>query len=129
MSTVVLDASALLALLFAESGGEEVAEAVASGAAASTVNLSEVAAVVTRRGRDARRALGPVTEQIEVLAYELDDAFATADLAPTTSTAGLSLGHRTCLALASRLGLPALTADRAWLSVPSPAVVRCIRPG
>lgn len=128
MSAAVLDASALLALLFAEPGAEQVAEAIASGAVASTVNLSEVAAVLSRRGRDARRLIGSVTDQIEVSVFEVSDALAAAELIKPTSSAGLSLGDRTCLALAARLRLPALTADRAWLSVSGPVIVRCIRP-
>jgi PIN domain nuclease of toxin-antitoxin system len=34
-----------------------------------------------------------------------------------TRPAGLSLADRVCLALARRLGLRAMTADRAWRSV------------
>jgi PIN domain nuclease of toxin-antitoxin system len=44
----LLDASALLALLFEESGAAAVADSIAEGAAVSTVNLSEVAAVCRR---------------------------------------------------------------------------------
>lgn len=40
--TAVLDASALLVLLFDEPGAEVVAEAVAGGATLSAVNLAEV---------------------------------------------------------------------------------------
>jgi PIN domain nuclease of toxin-antitoxin system len=35
-------------------------------------------------------------------------------LRSATRSAGLSLGDRACLALAERLGMVALTADRAW---------------
>lgn len=47
--TAVLDASALLALLFDEPGAESVAEVIADGAALSTVNLAEVAGCATRK--------------------------------------------------------------------------------
>jgi PIN domain nuclease of toxin-antitoxin system len=44
----VLDASALLTLLFREPGAAAVDHVIAQGAAVSTVNLSEVAAVLVR---------------------------------------------------------------------------------
>jgi PIN domain nuclease of toxin-antitoxin system len=34
-----------------------------------------------------------------------------------TRESGLSLGDRACLALAEQLGVPAVTADRAWASL------------
>lgn len=44
-----------------------------------------------------------------------------------TRQAGLSLGERACLALAMQLGVPALTADRSWLSIAPPRQVQVIR--
>jgi PIN domain nuclease of toxin-antitoxin system len=41
--------------------------------------------------------------------------------------AGLSLGDRACLALASALGLPAITADRRWPSLALGVEVRVLR--
>ncbi len=38
-------------------------------------------------------------------------------LLPATRSAGLSLADCACLALASRSGVPALTADRVWAGV------------
>lgn len=50
-------------------------------------------------------------------------------LVPATRAAGLSLGDRACLALARRLGVPALTAERRWAEVAGVAgvEVRLIR--
>ena len=50
--SVAIDASALLALLFAEPGAELVADAIAGGAVTSAVNLSEVATVLVRHKQD-----------------------------------------------------------------------------
>lgn len=50
MSEVVLDASALLALLNREPGHEEIARRNTSRAAISAVNLSEVAAKLAESG-------------------------------------------------------------------------------
>ncbi|MGH2470263.1 MAG: VapC toxin family PIN domain ribonuclease, partial [Chloroflexota bacterium] len=40
---------------------------------------------------------------------------------------GLSLGDRACFALAGRLGLSALTADRTWIDLDIGVVVEVIR--
>ena len=44
-----------------------------------------------------------------------------------TRAQGLSLGDRACLALALRLGLPALTTDRAWVELDVGVAVRAAR--
>jgi ribonuclease VapC len=46
--------------------------------------------------------------------FTVDDATVPGRLWQATRDAGLSLADRACLALASRLGVPAVTADRAW---------------
>jgi ribonuclease VapC len=47
--------------------------------------------------------------------YSVDEALALmiAELLPSNRSMGLSLGDRACLALALKLNLPALTADKA----------------
>lgn len=49
-----------------------------------------------------------------VVPFDREDAEAAARLRPATRNLGLGLGDRACLALAGRLGLPAVTGDRAW---------------
>lgn len=112
--TVVLDASAVLALLFDEPGADAVAEHVAGGAVVSTVNLAEVATVLVRRGRDPEVVLRPLRAQVHVIAFTEDDAAAVAALYPLVSRRGLSLGDRACLALARRLQVAAITAEHVW---------------
>jgi len=48
----VLDASALLALLHDERGADTVADAIATGAAISVVNLAEVLTKLAEAGKD-----------------------------------------------------------------------------
>lgn len=122
-----IDASALLALLFAEPGAEVVADAIAEGAAISTVNLSEVATVLVRHGRDPEQILRPVREQLAVEPLTDTDALATAALYPKTTGKGLSLGDRACLALAQRLGGPAVTAEHVWGELDLDVQVQLIR--
>ena len=127
MARAVLDASALLALLNGEPGAEEVA-AVLHEAAISTVNLSEVVAKLAEAGmpepaiREAFQML-----PLEVVPFDMEQAYEAGVLRPATRVAGLSLGNRSCLALAKRLGLPALTTDRTWEQLSVGAEVRAIR--
>ena len=118
MSEAVLDASALLALLGSEPGGEVVAQALARGTAMSVVNLAEVVAKLAESGMP-EEAIHATLDPLGLTLIDFDSnaAFQTGLLCPLTRSAGLSLGDRTCLALAQRLALPILTADRAWASL------------
>lgn len=112
--TAVLDASAVLALLFDEPGAEAVVDHITAGAVISTVNLAEVATVLVRNGRDPNTVLQPLRAQVDVLPFTDSDAITTAELYPLASAQGLSLGDRACLALAQRLDAPAITAEHLW---------------
>jgi ribonuclease VapC len=117
LSAAVLDASAVLAVILEEPGGERV-EALLPGAKVSAVNVGEVAAKLRDLGMPEVTVETVLTGlQIEVRAHDRDAALASGFLRPATRGAGLSLGDRACLALAAALGLPAVTADRAWQSV------------
>lgn len=108
----VLDASALLALLFGEVGFDAVP---LEGSAVSTVNWSEVVQVAARCDADVV-GLGDAlaAEGVVVVPFTATQAEAAAALWPATRAAGLSLADRACLALAGAYGVPVLTADRAW---------------
>jgi ribonuclease VapC len=129
----VLDASALLAYLRDESGAEVVADAVATGAAISTVNLGEVLSRIADRGGDPARVSRQMTDRglldgaIAVEPFTTADAVEVARLRPPTRDLGLSLGDRACLALAKRLDTPVLTADSAWSKLDPRLEVRQIR--
>lgn len=118
--TAVLDASALLALLKGEPGAERVAEALERGAYLSAVNLAEVLSKLADWGEDPAEAqarmaqVGLLGAAVEVLPFTGEDALEVARLRALTRAHGLSFGDRACLALARRLGLPALTMDGAW---------------
>lgn len=133
MPSVVLDASALLAYLRDESGADVVADAVATGAAISTVNLGEVLSRVADRGGDPARVSRQMTDRglldgaIAVEPFTSADAIEVARLRPLTRDLGLSLGDRACLALAKRLDTPVLTADSAWSKFNPRLEVRQIR--
>lgn len=124
----VLDASALLALLHDEPGAEE-AEPLLERAVISAVNWSEVAQKSLERGVE----LAGLRDDLEVLGltiapFAVEDAEAAAVLRGLTVGLGLSLADRACLALAGRLGIPALTTDRKWAGLEIEAVsVRLLR--
>jgi PIN domain nuclease of toxin-antitoxin system len=127
VSEVVLDASALLALLNREPGHEEVARII-SRAAVSAVNLSEVVAKLAESGMPGEE----IREALEGLALETHDfgrelAFQAGLLRPLTRSRGLSLGDRACLALGRQLDLPVLTTNRAWEGLDLGIEVRLVR--
>jgi PIN domain nuclease of toxin-antitoxin system len=113
---VVLDASAVLAVLFRESGQGVVRAALRDGAVISAVNVAEVISRLVGTGMAADEAASAAMA-LPMSLHDLDEALAIEMAAITVHTRrfGLSLGDRACLALARRQTLPALTADRAWL--------------
>ncbi|MGH3133407.1 MAG: PIN domain-containing protein [Gaiellaceae bacterium] len=64
---------------------------------------------------------------IAVVPFDGSDAEAAGELLPRTRRLGLPLADRACLALATRLGVPAVTADRAWTSLDLGVEIVCIR--
>lgn len=127
MSGVVLDASAVLAYLQGEPGGDLVAEQMAA-AVIGAVNLSEVIAKLVDKGLD-DVAVDETLQSIglEAVAFDAAQARAAGLMRMATRQRGLSLGDRACLALAKARGVPALTGDRAWAEVAAGVEVRLIR--
>lgn len=123
MSEAVLDSSAILALLLAETGAEAVRASLPE-ALLSTVNFAEVVAKLTERGMPIAEARAAVEATgVKLIDFDADQAAMTGELRPETRAIGLSLGDRACLGLARMRGLPALTADTAWAQAPGFQVV------
>ena len=124
-AAVVLDASALLALLHEEPGADRVEELL-DGALMSAVNLSEVIQKAEQHGANTDgleydlEALG-----IEFRGFDLPTARPAAEL--WIEGSGLSLGNRACLALARIAGATAVTADRRWMRTELPVEIRFVR--
>jgi PIN domain nuclease of toxin-antitoxin system len=123
MSEVVLDASALLALLKDEPGAAKVADAIAD-ARMSSVNYAEVVSHFVYAGMPVDQ-VDAMLKPLPMTIVDADQAVATiaGRLRAATAEAGLSLGDRFCLALARRDSLPALTADKQWRTVAGAAGV------
>lgn len=127
MAEVVLDASAILAVIFGEAGSD-VVRAHMDGAVVSTVNLAEVVAKLADRGAtvaDAEALFSELT--VAPVAFDAEQAWSSGALRVSTRQRGLSLGDRACLALARSRGVPALTGDRAWADVAGDVEVVMIR--
>jgi PIN domain nuclease of toxin-antitoxin system len=122
---VVLDSSALLALLQEEPGADEV-EGVLDGALMSSVNLSEVLQKAEQHGVETEG----LEYDLEALGIEFRD-FDPAMARPTAELwspgKGLSLGDRACLALANVTDATAITADGRWAVDGLDVDVRMIR--
>ena len=128
MSSSVFDASGVLAWLNNEPGDDQVIEAARDGAAISAVNISEVVAKLDEAGQTE----DAIRQRIETLGLEVhpfneQQAYRAGMLRTLTRAAGLSFGDRACLALAQHLGLPVLTTDHAWQSLPLGIDIRVIR--
>ncbi len=115
MNKIVLDASAILAVLNSEPGAERLTPELLSTAASSTVNLAEVHGKLVDRGLSPERAWGAtMTPVAEAIAFSAEHAKAAGSLISETRALGLSLGDRACLALGLALKAPVYTADRSW---------------
>ena len=125
--SVVLDASAVLALVNSEPGAGVVGE-VASEAVVSAVNLSEVVAKLAEGGMP-EEAISELLEELnlEVIPFDAEHAYRAGLLRPLTRAAGLSLGDRACMALGLRLGSAVLTTDRRWATLDLGLEVRLAR--
>lgn len=117
MTRVVLDASAVLALVREEPGADKVVPYIGQ-AVISAVNLQEVIKELLLGGLDESTTRELLDElRLDVRAHDVDTAYTAASLHSQTSQYGRGLGDRSCLALALQLGLPAVTADREWKKV------------
>ena len=131
--TSVLDASALLAFLGNEPGGDTVSGAILQDAAISAANWAEVLSTLADRRQnpqdvvDSLQALGILGRRLSVIPLVEEDAIRIAQLRALTIALGLSLGDRACLALGLRLGLPVGTADGIWTSLDLGVRVHLVR--
>jgi ribonuclease VapC len=126
-SPVVLDASALLALLRNEKGAATVS-ACLSKAVVSTVNLAEVQSKLVAAGLSEQDAWWHIAEAgCQSVLFDEDQARIAGGLIRITRPYGLSLGDRACLALALQRKATVYTTDAAWKNVGVGVDVEVIR--
>lgn len=129
MNKVVLDASALLAMIYEEPGQEKVKEML-SHSLISTVNFSEVVAKILDRQPELSKIMVLTlldSFRLNCIDFDEEQAEIAGELRPLTKKYGLSLGDRCCLALAKQKTLKVLTADRQWAQIDLGVEVELIR--
>jgi PIN domain nuclease of toxin-antitoxin system len=121
MNKVVLDASALLALINNEKGADKV-EALIGNIIMSTVNVSEVAGkiydILGNNEEQCQLAIEPFVDS--VIDFDKNLSYLAASLKKQTNSKGLSFGDRACIATGLRAGLPVYTADKVWADLDIP---------
>ena len=127
MSRVVLDASAVLAILGGEPGADQVIPFLGESAI-STVNLAEVHGKLVSRGVPRNEAWKAVLSLVrDVIDFDLPQSKLVGELLAETHSLGLSLGDRACLALGAVLKAPVYTTDRAWKPLKVGVEIRVLR--
>lgn len=115
MSRIVLDASAVLAILNQEPGEERLTPELLSDAVTSTVNLAEVHGKLVGVGLSEEEAWEAAVSPVrEAVPFSSEHARIAGGLVMKTRALGLSLGDRACLAVGMTLKAPVFTADRSW---------------
>jgi PIN domain nuclease of toxin-antitoxin system len=128
MNEIVLDASAILALLQEEPGAEKLTDEVLDHAVASTVTLAEVQGKLVKSGLDPAQAWENVLSVlIGAEPFTARQAMIAGSLIAETEKYGLSLGDRSCLALAVELNAPVYTAEQAWKHLRGGVPIHVIR--
>jgi PIN domain nuclease of toxin-antitoxin system len=123
----VLDASAVLAILNREPGGEIAAERLPD-ATMSVVNAIEVGSKLMDGGMTFEAAWEALDLlEVPLRDLDMDITMAATALREKTRSRGLSLADRTCLALTIREGSTAVTADRAWAALDVGCKIEMIR--
>ncbi len=128
MSRIVLDASAVLALLNSEPGSEKLSPEMLGNSAASTVNLTEVHTKLVSRGGDPDESWEDALSGVhECVAFTEEHARVAGSLVLQTHPLGLSLGDRACLALALAMNAPVYTTDKSWKHLKLPIRIHILR--
>ena len=121
MNMIILDASALIALLKSEPYSEKLKE-VLPFSVMSTINVAEVAKYFVEKHNIAISVIKSAIESnlYEVIPFDAEQAYISAELITITKKYGLSIGDRACLALGMTKGYPVYTADKIWANLNIP---------
>jgi ribonuclease VapC len=128
VSSVVLDASAVLALLNNEPGANHLTPELLRNSVCSTVSLAEVQSKLVERGVPAEGAWRATHSSVQqAVPFNVEQAKQAGSLIAQTRPLGLSLGDRASLALALELKAPVYTADRSWKKLKLGVSIHVIR--
>lgn len=128
MNEVVFDASAMLALIQGEQGADKLTDEILNRAVASAVNLAEVQSKLVKASNDPDRAWSAALSAISnVEPYTSEQARIAGSLIAATEKHGLSLGDRSCLALAIMLKASVYTTEQTWKNLKLGVPIHVIR--
>jgi ribonuclease VapC len=128
MNEVVFDASVMLAMILRERGTEKVTDELLDRSIASTVNLAEVQSKLVKRGYKPHEAWEDTLSAVRLVEpYTSEQARVAGDLIATTERYGLSLGDRSCLALAITLKAAVYTTEQVWKNLKVGIPIHVIR--
>jgi PIN domain nuclease of toxin-antitoxin system len=128
MNEAVFDASAILALLQNERGAEKLTDDIQDRAVASTVNLAEVQGKLVKAGFSPDEAWEHALSTVAAVEpYTGQQAKIAGSLITKTEKYGLSLGDRSCLALAIELKAPVYTTEQLWKNLKVGVPIHVIR--
>ena len=124
---IVLDASAILALI-QEEPGAEVIRPLLKQSMMSTVNVAETLTSLQKVDIDPEEGMEYMSLLIsEIVDFDINQAMEVAVLFPKVKHKGLSLGDRACLALGKKYHATIYTADKAWKDIDSELNIQVIR--
>ena len=127
MTSVVLDASAVIAVLNSEPGAELVL-GVLAGSVISSVNYSEVLKKTIEQCQEIRRVAALLQGyRVEIIPFDEALAAASATLFLETKQHGLSFADRACLALGVQRNCRVFTSEKRMGLVSLPIKVKLIR--
>ncbi|MCE2993396.1 MAG: type II toxin-antitoxin system VapC family toxin [Alphaproteobacteria bacterium] len=125
MKPIVLDASAVLALINNETGAANV-ENVLSTAVVSSVNLAEIVSILSTRHKVPAQQVKLLMTQLigSVINFTEEHAYIVAKIEEVNieNKYSLSLGDKACIALGIALNATIYTADKIWGTLDMPNV-------
>jgi PIN domain nuclease of toxin-antitoxin system len=128
MNEAVLDASAILAVIQMERGEERLTAEIRKNSVVSTVNLAEVQSKLVKRGYPPEEAWeDALSLGTAPVPFTSEQARIAGDLIAITEKYGLSLGDRSCLALAIALKAPVYTTEQIWRGLKIGVPIHVIR--
>jgi PIN domain nuclease of toxin-antitoxin system len=115
-------------LLQHERGEEKLTADILARSIASTINLAEVQSKLVKMRRDPDAAWVAALSSVDsVEPYTREHARIAGNLITTTEKYGLSLGDRSCLALAIALKAPVYTTEQVWRELKVGVPIHVIR--
>lgn len=123
----LLDTSAIITLLKKEPG-YQILEDLIANSSISSVNLSELVAVLVRSGITETEIDQIITDLVpEIIPFCENLAIQAGKLANQTRGLGLSLGDRACIATGIHHNRAIYTTDKIWQELKAPADIILVR--